>query len=130
MTTTEAISAETTDRSLHLIIEAIEANPPRPGAVVEVTFYLPTGTVMGNLEPCWYFDQKLLGHLQTTGIDHSHPSPGAGDCGKHEYVHLSNVVYHRSGGEVDKHDQVRVRVADIHTWTFGRGQLNARDVEW
>ncbi|MHA7653703.1 hypothetical protein ACX9NE_28335 [Mycobacterium sp. ML4] len=30
-----------TDRSLPLIINAIESNPPRPGADVDVTLHLP-----------------------------------------------------------------------------------------
>lgn len=131
MTTTETLPASsTTDNSLHLVIEAIEANPPRPGTEVEVTFYLPTGTVMGNLEPCWFFDQKLLGYLQTIGVDHNHPNPGEGGCGQHEFVHLSKVTYHRSGGDVNQHDQIRVRLADVHSWTFGRGQLSVKDVRW
>ena len=88
MTTIETPDAsQTIDSALHLIIEAIESNPPAPGAGVEVTFYLPTGIVMGNLEPCWYFDQKLLHYIQTTGIDHSHPTPTEGNCGKHQFVH-------------------------------------------
>lgn len=138
MTTTETVGAsDTTDRSLHLIINAIEENTPRPGAQVEVTLYLPTGTVMGNLEPCWFFDQEVLGYLQTVGVDHNQPTPtgpACPNCSKggppHEYVHLSKVTYHRSCGDVNKHDQVRVRLADVHTWTFGRGQLNVKDVSW
>jgi len=131
VTTTETLDAPaTTDRSLHLVIEAIEANPPRPGAEVAVTLYLPTGTVMGNIEPCWYFDQKLLGYLQTIGVDHKHPNPSEGVCGKHEFVHLSQVAYHRSGNEVHQHDQIRVRLADVHSWTFGHGELTYQDVRW
>jgi hypothetical protein len=122
--------SETTDRSLHLIIEAVEASPPRPGDEVTVTFYLPQGTVMGNLEPCWYFDQQVLGWLQSTGVDHNLPSPTGPTCGKHEFVHLSKVTYHRGGGEVNQHDQLRVRLADVHSWTFGRGQLSVKDVRW
>lgn len=131
MTATETLGAsETTDGSLHLIINAIEANPPRPGVDVEVTLYLPSGIVMGNIEPCWYFDQKLLGYLQTIGVDHNQPTPTEGTCDKHQYVHLSRVTYHRSNGEVDRHDQIRLRLGDVHFWTFGRGELNVRDVVW
>lgn len=131
MTTTEMLgTSAATDGSFHLVIEAIEANPPHPGAEVEVTLYLPTGTVMGNIEPCWYFDQKLLGYLQTIGVDHNQPTPSEGACGKHEFVHLSRVAYHRGGGEVHRHDQIRVRLADVHSWTFGRGELTVKDVRW
>jgi hypothetical protein len=121
---------QTIDNALHLIIEAIEANPPAPGTGVEVTFYLPTGTVMGNLEPCWYFDQKLLHYLQTAGVDHNHPTPTGGNCGKHQFVHLSKVTYQRSSGDVNQHDQIRVRLADVHSWAFGRGQLSVKDLNW
>jgi len=72
---------------------------------VEVTFYLPTGTVMGNLEPCRYFDQKLLHYLQTAGVDHNHPTPTGGNCGK------SKVTYQRSSGDVNQHDQIPSVVA-------------------
>jgi hypothetical protein len=131
VTTTEMLSAsETIDNSLHLIIEAVEANPPRPGNEVTVTFYLPQGTVMGNIEPCWYFDQQLLVWLQSAGVDHNHPAPPEGGCGKHQFVHLSKVSYHRAGGEVNQHDQIRVRLSDVHSWTFGRGQLSIKDVRW
>jgi hypothetical protein len=131
VTATETIGAsETTDRSLHLIINAIESNPPRPGADVDVTLYLPSGTVMGNIEPCWHFDQKLLGYLQTVGVENIQQIPA--DCPNcanggrsHNYVHLSRVTYHRSSGEVDLHDQLRVRLADVTSWTFGRGEVKA-----
>nr|WP_156770714.1 hypothetical protein [Mycobacterium gordonae] len=62
---------QSTDRSLLLIINAIESNPHRPGADVDVTLHLPWGTVMGVIEPCWYFDQKVLGYLQTVGVDYN-----------------------------------------------------------
>jgi len=131
VTTTETFGAsETTDGSLHLIINAIEFNPPRPGVDVEVTLYLPSGTVMGNIEPCWYFDQKILGYLQSIGVNHNQPTPTGDICGKHEYVHLSRVTYHRSGGEANQHDQLRVRLGDVHSCTFGRGELKARDVRY
>lgn len=124
-------ASQTIDNSLHLIIEAIEANPPGPGAGVEVTLYLLSGTVIGSLEPCWYFDQKLLHYLQTIGIDHNHPTPNEGTCGKHQFVHLSKVTYQRSGGgDVNQHDQLRVRLADVHSWAFGRGHDNVKDVRW
>ena len=129
MTTIEKVDeSHTIDNALHLIIEAIEANPPAPGAGVEVTFYLPTGIVMGNLEPCWYFDQKLLHYLQTNRIDHSHPTPTEGKCGKHQFVHLSKVAYQWTSGDVNQHDQVRVRLANVHSWAFGRGQLSVKDI--
>ena len=129
MTTIEKVDEyHTIDNALHLIIEAIEANPPAPGAGVEVTFYLPTGIVMGNLEPCWYFDQKLLHYLQTNRVDHSHPTPTEGKCGKHQFVHLSKVAYQWTSGDVNQHDQVRVRLADVHSWAFGRGQLSVKDL--
>jgi hypothetical protein len=88
------------------------------------------GTVIGTLEPCWYFDQKLLHYLQTIGIDHNHPTPTEGTCGKHQFVHLSKVAYQRSGGDVNQHDQLRVRLADVHSWAFGRGHDNVKDVRW
>lgn len=131
MTTTETVGeSHTVDGALHLIIEAIEASPPSPGTGVEVAFHLPTGTVMGNLEPCWYFDQKLLHYLQTTGVDHSHPTPAEGSCGKHQFVHLSKFSYQQSGGDVNQHDQAGVRLADVHSWAFGRGQLSVKDLHW
>jgi hypothetical protein len=131
VTATETLSGpQTIDNALHLIIEAIEANPPAPGAGVEVTFYLPTGIVIGNLEPCWYFDQKLLHYLQTAGVDHHHPTPAEGKCGKHEFVHLSRVSYQWQSGDINQHDQVRVRLADVHSWAFGRGQVSVKDLHW
>lgn len=131
VTTTETRGAsQTIDNALQLIIEAIEANPPGAGAGVEVTFYLPSGTVVGNLEPCWYFDQKLLHYLQTIGIDHNHPTPNEGTCGKHQFVHLSKVTYQPSGGDVYQHDQLRVRLADVHSWAFGRGHDSVKEVRW
>jgi hypothetical protein len=131
VTTTETVrGSQTIDNALHLLIEAVEADAPTPGTGVEVTFYLPTGTVMGNLEPCWYFDQKLLHYLQTTGVDHNRQTPNEGTCGKHEFVHLSKVAYQHSGGDINQHDQVRVRLADVHSWAFGRGQLSVKDLHW
>jgi hypothetical protein len=131
VTATQPLGAsETIDHSLDLVIHEIEANPPRPGVDVEVTLYLQSGVVTGNIEPCWYFDQKVLGYLQSIGIDHDHPSPTPGTCDNHKYVHLSRVTYHWSNGEVDKHDQIRLRLGDVHCWTFGRGELKARDVNW
>ena len=134
MTATERLGAsETTDHSLHLIINAIDTNPLRPGVDVDVTLYLPWGTVRGNIEPCWYFDQKLLGYPQTVGVDPNQQTPTDGTCpnspnggAQHVYVHLSGVTYHRTGGEVDLHDQLRLRLADVTSWTFGRGEVNAR----
>lgn len=117
----------TIDRSLHLIINAIESNPHTPGADVDVTLHLPGGTVTGVIEPCWHFDQKVLGFLQTVGADHSRQTFTDGNCPNcpnggefHEYMHLSRVTYRRSGGEVYSHDQLRVRMSDISSWAFGR----------
>lgn len=121
-------SQTTTDDPLHLVIEALEDNPPAPGKGVEVTFYLPTGVVMGNLEPCWYFDQKLLHYIQTVGVDHNHPTPTVGNCKRHDFVHLSNVSYQSESGNVNQHDQMRVRLADVHSWAFGHGQLSVKDL--
>lgn len=130
MTATNAPGAsQTTDRSLHLIINAIESNPPRPGADVDVTLHLPWGTVLGIIEPCWYFDQKVLGYLQTVGVDYNRQTSTVGNCPNcpnggdvHEYMHLSRVTCRRSGGDVYLHDQLRVRLSDISSWTFGRGE--------
>ncbi|ETW26766.1 hypothetical protein [Mycobacterium gastri] len=131
--TQELGASETTDRSLHLIINAIESNSPRRGADVDVTLYLPWGTVMGNIEPCWYFDQKLLGYLQTIGVDHNQQPPTDGTCpncpnggGSHVYVHLSRVTCRQNSGQVDRHDQLRVRLADVTSWAFGHGEVRAR----
>lgn len=134
MAATETLGgSEMTDSSLHLIINAIETNPRRAGADVDVTLYLPWGTVMGNIEPCWYFDQKLLGYLQTVGVDHNQKTPADGTCpncpnggASHVYVHLSRVTYRGNSGEVDVHDQLRVRLADVTSWTFGRGEVKVR----
>ncbi|KAA1246589.1 hypothetical protein F0Q45_23185 [Mycobacterium simiae] len=134
MTAPETLGpSETADRSLHLIIDAIETNPHRPGADVDVTLYLPWGAVRGTIEPCWYFDQKLLGYLQTVGVDHNQRIPTDDTCpncpnggASHVYVHLSQVAYHRNSGEVDLHDQLRLRLADVTSWTFGRGEVTAR----
>ncbi|WP_136625712.1 hypothetical protein [Mycobacterium innocens] len=131
MTATDAPCASgMTDRSLHLIINAIESNPHSPGADVDVTLHLPWGTVTGVIEPCWYFDQKVLGYLQTVGVDHSRQSSTDGNCPNcpnggefHEYIHLSRVRYRRSGAEVYSHDQLRVRLSDISSWAFGRSEF-------
>lgn len=132
MTATEPdISATVTDHKLHLVIEAVEANPPAPGRAVDVTLYLPSASISGSIEPCWYYDQKVLHYLQTVGIDHRHPqSNGNGDdsqgsdgiCRSHEFVHLSQVVYRQVDGELARHDELRVRLADITAWTFGRAE--------
>ncbi len=132
MTATEpGITATVTDQKLHLVIEAVEANPPAPGRAVDVTFYLPSASISGSIEPCWYYDQKVLHYLQTAGIDHrrTHPNGDGADsqdsdgvCRSHEYVHLSQVVCRQGGGELAKHDELRVRLADIVAWTFGRAE--------
>jgi hypothetical protein len=118
-----------TDPALQLIVDAIESNPQRPGADVDVTLHLPWGTVTGVIEPCWFFDQKVLGYLQTVGIDHGRQTSTGGDCPNcpdggefHEYLHLSRVTYRRGGGEVYSHDQLRVRMSDISSWAFGRSE--------
>jgi hypothetical protein len=125
------ISATVTDHKLHLVIEAVEANPPAPGRAVDVTLYLASASISGSIEPCWYYDQKVLHYLQTAGIDHRHPrssgngadSQGSdGICRSHEYVHLSQVVYRQVDGELARHDELRVRLANITAWTFGRAE--------
>jgi hypothetical protein len=125
------ISATVTDHKLHLVIEAVEANPPAPGRAVDVTVYLASASISGSIEPCWYYDQKVLHYLQTAGIDHRHPrssgnsadSQGSdGICRSHEYVHLSQVVYRQVDGELARHDELRVRLANITAWTFGRAE--------
>ncbi len=129
------IASEPVDRSLCLIIDAVEASPPRPGGGVEVTLYLPWAAVMGSIEPCWYFDQQVIFYLQSIGVNHhrngpqSSPSPEKPDPGahSHEYVHLSHATYRLTGGEEDHHEQIRVRLADVTAWTFGRGAHNLRE---
>ena len=135
MTTTQpVVVSEQTDRSLCLIIDAVEANPPRPGGGVEVTLYLPWAAVLGTIEPCWYFDQQVLLFLQSIGFNHrngpaAQPTQGKGGppAHTHEYVHLSHATYRLPGGEEDHHDQIRVRLADVVAWTFGRGAHNLRE---
>lgn len=136
MTATEpVIKSEHTDSALCLIIDAVEANPPRPGGGVDVTLYLPWAAVMGSIEPCWYFDQQVLLYLQSIGVDHHRNGPGTRTGSEknelaghtHEYVHLSRATYRLTGGEDDHHDQIRVRLADVTAWTFGRGAHNLRE---
>jgi hypothetical protein len=126
-----SITQTVTDQKLHLVIDAVEANPPTPGRAVDVTLYLPSGSISGSVEPCWYYDQKVLHYLQTVGIDHRRPEGngnGAGSqnadgtCRSHEYVHLSQAVFRQVNGELSKHDELRVRLADIIAWTFGRAE--------
>lgn len=130
MTTLES-DAIATDRKLHLMIDAVEANPPKPGRAVDVTVYIGSASITGSIEPCWYFDQKVLHFLQTVGIDHGHAVPvsnGAdarssdGKCHGHDYLHLSHVLYRHGNGELSKHDELRVRLSDISAWTFGRAE--------
>jgi hypothetical protein len=118
-----------TDHKLRLVIEAVEANPPAPGRAVDVTLYLSSASISGSIEPCWYYDQKVLHYLQTAGIDHRRTASNGngadsessdGICRSHEYVHLSQAVYRQVNGELSKHDELRVRLADITAWTFGR----------
>jgi hypothetical protein len=125
------ITPKVTDNPLHLVIEAVESNPPAPGRAVDVTFYFPWATVSGSIEPCWYYDQKVLHYLQTVGVDHHRHESGSngadaggsdGTCGSHQYVHLSKVIYRHTNGELAKHDELRVRLADINAWTFGRAE--------
>ena len=40
----------------------------------------------------------------------------------HDYVHLRHAAYRQVNGELDKHDELRVRLADITAWTFGRAE--------
>ena len=124
-------TARVTDHKLHLVIDAVEANPPAQGRAVDVTLYLASASISGSIEPCWYYDQKVLHYLQTVGIDHRRPASNGngadsessdGVCRSHEYVHLSQVVYRQVNGELSKHDELRVRLADITAWTFGRAE--------
>ena len=124
------VAPKVTDNKLHLVIEAVEANPPSPGRAVDVTLYLPSASITGSIEPCWFYDQKVLHYLQTVGIDHRHEPAGNGldaggsdgTCGSHQYVHLSNVVYREINGDLARHDELRVKLADITAWTFGRAE--------
>jgi hypothetical protein len=126
------ITDTATDHKLHLVIDAVEANPPAPGRAVDVTLYLPSGaSISGSIEPCWYYDQKVLHYLQTVGIDRRRPESNGnggdsqnsdGTCRTHDYVHLSHAAYRQVNGELDKHDELRVRLADITAWTFGRAE--------
>lgn len=136
MTVTEpVIKSEHTDRSLCLIIDAVEANPPKPGGGVEVTLYMPSASVMGHIEPGWYFDQQVLMYLQSIGLDHrngrvNRAAPEKKETSapsSYEYVHLSQALYRVNGGDEDHHDQIRVRLGDVVAWTFGRGAHNIRD---
>ncbi len=135
MTATESvILSEHTDRSLCLIIDAVESTPPRPGGGVEVTLYLPWASVIGSIEPCWYFDQQVLLYLQSIGFDHRNgpasrnaPEKAAPGAHSHEYVHLSRAIYRLNGGDEDHHEQIRVRLGDVIAWTFGRGAHNLRE---
>ena len=120
-----------TDHKLHLVIDAVEANPPSHGRAVDVTLYLSSASVTGSIEPCWYYDQKVLHYLQTVGIDHRRPGStkngegvqnSDGTCRSHEYVHLSNAVYRQVNGDLAKHDELRVRLSEITAWTFGRAE--------
>ncbi|MHA7653702.1 hypothetical protein ACX9NE_28330 [Mycobacterium sp. ML4] len=85
---------------------------------------------MGKIEPCWYFDQKVLGYVQTVGVDHHRQTSTDGNCpncpnggDRHDYVHLSGVTCRRGGGDVYLHDQLRVRLFDVSSWSFGRGEF-------
>jgi hypothetical protein len=134
VTATESvIVSEHTDRSLCLVIDAVEAHPPRPGGGVEVTLYLPWASVMGSIEPCWYFDQQVLLLLQSVGFDHRNgpaghnPEKAKANPHSHEYVHLSHAVYRLNGGDEDHHEQIRVRLGDVVAWTFGRGAHSMRE---
>jgi hypothetical protein len=134
VTATESvIVSEHTDRSLCLVIDAVEEHPPRPGGGVEVTLYLPWASVMGSIEPCWYFDQQVLLFLQSVGFDHRngpaghHPEKARANPRSHEYVHLSHAVYRLNGGDEDHHEQIRVRLGDVVAWTFGRGAHSMRE---
>jgi hypothetical protein len=134
VTATESvIVSEHIDRSLCLVIDAVEANPPRPGGGVEVTLYLPWASVMGSIEPCWYFDQQVLLFLQSIGFDHRNgpaghnPERAKPNPHSHEYVHLSHAVYRLNGGDEDHHEQIRVRLGDVIAWTFGRGAHSMRE---
>ncbi|WP_292991620.1 hypothetical protein [Mycobacterium sp.] len=126
-----AITHTVTDHKLHLVIDAVEANPPAPGRAVDVTLYLASASVSGSIEPCWYYDQKVLHYLQTVGIDHRRPGSTSnggdsqkadGTCRSHDYVHLSKVAYRQPDGEVARHDELRVRLDEIIAWTFGRAE--------
>lgn len=134
MTSTESVVvSEHADRSLCLVIDAVESSPPRPGGGVEVTLYMPWASVMGMIEPCWYFDQQVLLYLQSIGFDHRNgPAAHSPDKTKpnphsHEYVHLSRAVYRPDSGGEDHHEQIRVRLGDVIAWTFGRGAHNMRE---
>jgi hypothetical protein len=124
-------TATLTDHKLHLVIDAVEANPPAPGRAVDVTLYVGSASISGSIEPCWYYDQKVLHYLQTAGIDHRRSASNGngadsessdGVCRSHEHVHLSQVVYRHVNGELAKHDELRVRLGDITAWTFGRAE--------
>lgn len=45
-----------------------------------------------------------------------------GNCRSHEYVRLPKVAYRQADGELAGHDELRVRLAEIIAWTFGRAK--------
>lgn len=103
-----------------------------------MTLYLPWGAAVGEIVPAWYFESDVAGELRTVGVGNGHDDLAElGDKIAHkqdetaahasdEYVHLFRQTLCYVNGEVYGHGQLRVRLADVTAWTFGRGTLEFR----
>jgi hypothetical protein len=138
VTETEPSGTPNTSDTLRQIIDAIESNPTKPGEGFTVTLYLPWGVAVGEIVPAWYFESDVAGELRTVGVGNARDdlaelgdklAPKQGETAAHasdEYVHLFRQTLCYVNGEVYGHGQLRVRLADVTAWTFGRGTLEFR----